>query len=207
MKKVILFLIFSSLFVSGLFSQQSDTEKKAAGWVASLSLNDAEKESRLVKVISTHLTAVKEWHDSHSYTLVPEGINPKTGDRLTELDRQLIVDATIPKDVREALMSGLRKDLTEEQVEAILDKYTIGKVAFTMKAYKEILPDMPKEIEETILSHLKLAREESVDYKAMNEISAIFKIHKTKIELYLYQNDYNWKAIYKKYVDSLKNKK
>jgi nitroimidazol reductase NimA-like FMN-containing flavoprotein (pyridoxamine 5'-phosphate oxidase superfamily) len=37
-------------------------------------------------------------------------------------------------------MAGLRKDLTEEQVEAILDKYTIGKVAFTMKGYKAIVP-------------------------------------------------------------------
>jgi hypothetical protein len=29
-------------------------------------------------------------------------------------------------------MFGLRKDLSPEQVEAILDKYTIGKVAFTI---------------------------------------------------------------------------
>jgi len=39
-------------------------------------------------------------------------------------------------------MAGLRKDLSEEQVESILDKYTIGKVAFTMAGYKSIVPAM-----------------------------------------------------------------
>lgn len=206
MKKLVISLLF--VFVFTYVSAQADTEilKKSTDWVTSLELNDKGKEARLADVISTHLTAVKTWHDSHSYTMVPEGINPKTGEKLSADDRQLIVDSTIPKTVHEALMTGLRKDLTEEQVEAILDKYTIGKVDFTMKAYREILPDMPKEMDEYILNHLKQAREEAVDYKSMREISAIFKIHKTRIELYLYQNNYNWKAIYKEYVDSLKKK-
>jgi hypothetical protein len=103
-------------------------------------------------------------------------------------------------------MSGLQSDLTEEQVELVLDKYTIGKVAFTMKAYREVVPDMTPEEETTIINYLKQAREEAVDYKSMDQISAIFKIYKTKIELYLYQNGRNWKAIYKTYVDSLKKK-
>lgn len=184
-----------------------EVEKKAKEWIASLNLNDDIKSKRLTDVISTHLKAVRNWHEEHSYTLVPEGINPKTGEKLTQLDRQLIIDSTIPKSVHEDLMSGLRKDLNEEQVEAILDKYTIGKVAFTMKAYKEIIPDMTPDEEKTIMDHLKQAREEAVDYKSMKEISAIFKIHKTQIELYLYQNGRNWKAIYKAYVDSLKKKK
>jgi len=34
------------------------------------------------------------------------------------------------------LMTGLRKDLTEDQVALILDKYTIGKVAFTLQVTK-----------------------------------------------------------------------
>ncbi|GHV14960.1 hypothetical protein FACS1894169_05000 [Bacteroidia bacterium] len=207
MKKLVISLLF--VFVFTYVSAQADTEilKKSTDWVTSLELNDKGKEARLADVISTHLTAVKTWHDSHPYTMVPEGINPKTGEKLSADDRQLIVDSTIPKTVHEALMTGLRKDLAEEQVEAILDKYTIGKVDFTMKAYREILPDMPKEMDEYILNHLKQAREEAVDYKSMKEISAIFKIHKTRIELYLYQNNYNWKAIYKEYVDSLKKKK
>lgn len=209
MKKIFAFFIFMTLVIAP-FSAQTPNEKatkKATDWVTNLKLDDQEKENRLIKVISTHLTAVEEWHNSHSYTLVPEGINPKTGEKLTTLDRQLIVDSTLPKSVHEALMLGLRMDLNEEQVEAVLDRYTIGKVDFTMKAYREIFPNMSEELESVILAHLKQAREEAVDYKSMKEISAIFKIHKTQIELYLYQNGYNWKAIYKEYVDSLKKKK
>ena len=207
MKKLVIFLLFVFVFTS--VSAQADTEilKKTADWVTSLGLNDKEKEARLIDVISTHLTVIKSWHDSHPYTMVPEGINPKTGEKLSVDDRQLIVDSTIPKTVHEALITGLRKDLTKEQVESILDKYTIGKVDFTMKAYREILPNMPKEMDEYMLNHLKQAREEAVDYKSMKEISAIFKIYKTRIELYLYQNNYNWKTIYKEYVDSLKKNK
>jgi len=205
MRQLVLFLVFILFPVTTILSQ--DNIKKSSEWVASLNLDNNEKESRLIRVISSHLNAVAEWHNTHPYTLVPEGINPKTGEKLTTLDRQLIIDSTLPKSVHEALMSGLRAELNENQVEAILDKYTIGKVSFTLKAYREILPDMTEVEESIILNHLKQAREEAVDYKNMKAISAIFKIYKTKIELYLYQNGRNWKAIYKEYVDSLKNKK
>lgn len=81
----------------------------------------------------------------------------------------------MPKEVHERLMKGLRRVLTEEQVEQILDKYTVGKVAFTMKGYQEIVPDMTEEETAFILEQLKLAREQAVDYKSMKQISAIFK--------------------------------
>jgi hypothetical protein len=183
-----------------------EVEKKAAEWTASLDLGNEEKAIRVQKAIATHLKTVRDWHNNHDYTIVPEGINPKTGGALAKIDRQIIIDSTLPKEAHDALMSDLRKDLTEEQVEQILDRYTIGKVAFTMKAYKEIVADMTPEEETTILNYLKQAREEAIDYKSMDQISAIFKIYKTKIELYLYQNGRNWKAIYKTYVDSLKKK-
>jgi hypothetical protein len=51
------------------------------------------------------------------------------------------------------------------------------------------------------------AREQAIDYKNMKQISAIFEIYKTKCELYLYQNDKNWKKIYSAYVKSLKKNK
>lgn len=71
-------------------------------------------------------------------------------------------------------MAGLRKDLAEEQVELILDKYTIGKVQFTMAGYKAIVPDMTALEEETILKFMKQAHEQAVGYESMKQISAIF---------------------------------
>lgn len=185
----------------------AENDKKAAEWVGSLKLGDAAKEARLVGVIGTHLKTIRDWHNEHPYTTVPAGINPVTGKPLSQLDRQVIANSAIPKSVHENLMTGLRKDLTEPQVEAILDKYTIGKVEFTMKGYKAIVPDLTAEEEKTILGFLKQAREEAVDYKNMNQISAIFEIYKTKSEQYLNSNGRDWKKLYKAYTDDIKAKK
>jgi hypothetical protein len=185
----------------------ADQEKKAAEWVSSLNLNDAAKETRLKEVIATHLKTIRDWHNEHSYTTVPAGINPVTGKPLSELDRQIIANSAMPKTVHENLMTGLRKDLTEEQVELILDKYTIGKVAFTLAGYRAIVPNITEKEEVAILTNLKDAREQAVDYKNMNQISAIFEIYKTKSEQYLNANGRNWKEMYKAYTDAAKAKK
>jgi hypothetical protein len=185
----------------------AEVDKKVEEWMSSLNLNDAAKEARLKQVIATHLKAVRDWHNTHSAADVPPGINLVSGNKLSELERQVIADSAIPKAVHEDLMSGLRKDLTEQQVEEVLDKYTIGKVAFTMKAYKEIVPNMTAQEEETILKNLKQAREQAVDFKNMTEISAIFEIYKTKNEQFLNANGRSWKQMYKEYTAALKAKK
>ncbi len=203
-------LILSFLLIStqsGLAKELTSQEQKAVEWAASLELKDKAKEKKVAEVIAEHLSLVKKWHDEHPFETVPAGINPRTGDKLTDLDRQIIADSAIPGEVHENLMSCLRAELTEEQVEAILDKYTVGKVAFTMKAYKEIVPDMTPEEEEVILGNLKKAREMAVDYKSMKEISAIFEIYKTKNEQYFNTHGRNWRDMYKAYVKSMKDKK
>jgi hypothetical protein len=184
-----------------------EAERRAKAWTDSLRLNDPDKEIRVKAVIYKHLKAVSDWNADHVYTTVPEGINPLSGNPLTRIDREVIAGSAKPKSVHEALMTGLRKDLTEEQVEKILDFYTIGKVAFTMKGYHAIVPDLTSEEEAVILGFLKEAREMAVDYKTMKQISAIFEIYKTKSEQYLNSKGRNWKALFKAYVDSVKAKK
>jgi len=76
-----------------------------------------------------------------------------------------------------------------------------------MKGYKAIVPDLTAEEEKAILGFLKQAREEAVDYKNMNQISAIFEIYKTKSEQYLNSNGRDWKKLYKAYTDAVKAKK
>lgn len=189
-------------------ADKSDPDTKAASFVAALNLTDTAKAGRVKRVIATHLKAVRDWHNGHDYTLVPEGMNPITGKTFSKLERQIIINSTIPKTVHEALMTGLRKDLTEDQVEIILDKYTIGKVAFTLNGYKSIVPNLNKDEEAFVLTNLKLAREQAVDYKNIDQISVIFKIYKTKIEDYFTNTDgRNWKQMFKAYADASKAKK
>lgn len=182
-------------------------DARAKEWVDSLNLGDPAKAARASAVIATHLKAIRDWHNDHPFTTVPEGINPTTGRPLSNLDRQVIANSAIPKTVHEALMSGLRADLSEAQVEAILDKYTIGKVDFTLRGYKAIVPDLTAAEEATILGYLKEAREMAVDYKNMNQISAIFEIYKTKSEQYLNSQGRDWKQLYKAYTDAARARK
>jgi len=186
---------------------KEDTEKKAAEWAASLTLNDAAKEARVKQVIATHMLAVRDWNNSHSADNVPAGINPTTGKPLTVMERQIIINSTIPKSVHTDLMTGLHKDLTDDQVELILDKYTQGKVAFTLAGYKSIVPVVTPEDEKVILTNLKLAREQAIDYKNIKQVSAIFEIHKTVIENYFTNSGRNWHQMYKVYTDAVKAKK
>lgn len=182
-------------------------QEKAKEWVESLHLNDHTKEVRLQKLIAWHLKTIRDWHNGHSYALVPAGDNPETGKPLSQLDRQMIIDSSMPDSVHSNFMKGLRKDLNEEQVKAILDKKTMGKVAFTFSAYKAIVPDLTKEEETAILGYLKQAREQAIDYKNKKEISAIFEIYKTKCEQYLNAHGRNWRQLYKAYYNKIKREK
>ncbi|MFW9596746.1 MAG: DUF3826 domain-containing protein [Paludibacter sp.] len=185
-----------------------DLEKRAQSFVDSLKLNDKEKETRVYAVIRTHMRAVRDWHNEHQHTDVPAGINPRTGEKLTDVHRDVIACSAKPKSVHENLMNGLRKDLTEDQVDKILDLYTIGKYHFTLKGFKAIVPDMTEKEEMYVVQQLKLAREQAVDYKTMKgEISAIFEIYKDNIERYFNENGRNWRVMYKTYTDKLKAEK
>lgn len=185
-------------------SSDLDIEKKVNTWLDSLKLNDAAKEARVRTVLIKHQKIVRDWHNEHPYTSVPAGINPLNGKPLSDIDREVIANSGKPASVHSDLMDGLRKDLTESQVETILDFYTIGKVAFTLRGFKAIVPDMTATEEAYIVQQLKLAREQAVDYKRMKAISAIFEIYKTNCEQYLNTNGRNWRKLYKAYVDSLR---
>ena len=207
--KLLLLIGFLALntAVKAQSSPAADDVAKAKEWISSLALNDVQKEKRLVGVVATHLTTIKEWHNSHPASTVPAGINPLDGKPLSELHRQIIADSAMPSTVHQDLMSGLRKELTEAQVALVLDKYTIGKVAFTMKGYQAIVPEMTAVETAEIQKLLELAREQAVDYKSMKEISAIFEIYKTQAEQYLNNHGRNWRQMYADYTKKIKAEK
>ena len=190
-----------------LAKADAEITKKAGDFAAALNLTDEAKATRVKDVIATHMKAVRDWNNTHNADMVPAGINPLSGKPLSTMDRQIIVNSSIPKSVHENLMAGLRKDLTEDQVDMILDKYTIGKVAFTLNGYKSIVPDLTPTEESVILTNLKQAREQAVDFKNIKQVSAIFEIYKTKNEQYLNEHGRNWHQLYGDYTKMIVAKK
>jgi hypothetical protein len=207
MKKIFSILFLSFLMVNAIAQNNEGEQKKAEEWVSELKLNNKQKEEKVKALIVAHLIAVKDWHNSHPASTVPAGINPRTGEKLNELHRSIIADSAMPAEVHKTLMDGLRQELSPEQVIFILDKYTIGKVDFTMKGYKAIVPDLTAEEEKTIRTYLEKAREMAIDYKNMKQISAIFEIYKDKSEAYLNANGRNWRQLYKDYTNKVKAEK
>jgi hypothetical protein len=197
----------SAKAAAAIVKSNAEVEKKAAEWSAGLKLPDAEKEKRVTAAITTHLKTIRDWNNEHPASTVPAGINPATGNKLSDMDRQIIANSAMPATVHKDLMDALNKDLTPEQLEYILDQYTIGKVAFTMKGYKAIVTDLKPEEESKILEYLKQAREQAIDYKSIKQVSAIFEIYKTKCEQYLNSNGRNWHELFKAYVNKVKAEK
>lgn len=182
-------------------------EKKAQDWVASLELFNEKDISFLTTLIYNHLRQVRDWHNENPYTSVPAGINPDTGKPLSNFEREMIANSAKPKEIQDKLINGLQRVLNEEQIEQVLDKYTVGKVQFTMNGYKAIVPDLTESEENFILENLKQARLESVSFKSMKQISAIFEIYKTKCENHLIQNGRDWRQLYKDFVNKVNEEK
>ena len=72
---------------------------KAKEWTSALNLSDAAKKSAVENVIAVHLTTIRDWHNDHPSSTVPDGINPLTGNKLSDLDKQIIADSAMPSTV------------------------------------------------------------------------------------------------------------
>lgn len=182
-------------------------QQKANKWVSALNLTDVSKAAKVKGFVRQHLTAVYNWNKTHPATDVPAGINPRTGEKLTALDRRMIAQSAMPGSVHQTLMDSLNAYLTPDQVGEVLDGYTVGKVAFTLKGYQAIVPDLTDQETAEILKNLRQAREEAIDYKNMKSISGIFEIYKTKNEKYLNEHGRNWHQLFKNYVNKVKAEK
>lgn len=168
--------------------------------VAALNLTDSAKAAAVTEIVRTHRKAVVEWHNAHPYTTIPE-VEAKTGRKLNEVEREMMADLSIPASVRKALVKGLKKHLSAEQIIQIYDGYTIGKVDFTMRGYYAIIPDLTDQEAAVLRGYLEQAREEALECRRMKAISQVFEVYKTKCEQYLNAHGRDWRALFKAYVD------
>ncbi len=174
--------------------------KKSESIVKALKLTDKKVESQVVTAVYNHRRAVRDWHNSHPYTIIPEK-DKATGKTLSKIEREMMADKTIPASVHQRLVKELNRVLTPGQVEQVFDGYTVGKVAFTMKGYYAIVPDLTDSEANVLEGYLKQAREEALECKGMKAISQVFEVYKTKCEQYLNENGRDWRQLFKDYVN------
>lgn len=180
--------------------------KKSQEIIAALNLTDEKVINLATTAVYNHRRAVRDWHNAHPYTIIPE-VDKATGRKLSKVEREMMADRMIPESVHARLLKDLNRVLTPEQVEAVFDQYTVGKVAFTMKGYYAIVPDLTDKEAKVIEGHLKQAREEALECKSMKAISQVFEIYKTKCEQYLNSNGRDWKQLFRDYVNKRKAEK
>lgn len=174
--------------------------KKSREIIAALNLTDEKAANFATTAVYNHRRAVRDWHNTHPYTIIPEK-DKATGRTLSKVEREMMADKSIPASVHARLVKDLNRVLTPEQVEKVFDEYTVGKVAFTMKGYYAIVPDLTDQEAQVLEGYLKQAREEALECKSMKAISQVFEVYKTKCEQYLNSNGRNWKQLFKDYVN------
>ena len=174
--------------------------KKSQEIIAALNLTDEKAANLATTAVYNHRRAVRDWHNTHPYTIIPE-VDQAMGRKLSKVEREMMADKSIPESVHARLLKDLNRVLTPEQVEQVFDGYTVGKVAFTMKGYYAIVPDLTDEEARVIEGYLKQAREEALECKSMKAISQVFEVYKSKCEQYLNSNGRNWRQLFKDYVN------
>jgi hypothetical protein len=170
-------------------------EKRTAGILAVLALEDAAKTDRLHDLIIAHYRALRDWHDSNDAKL-------KEG---SDEEKKAIKSSL--QTVHDKFLTALGSDLSPEQVDKVKECMTYNKVRVTYDAYCEIVPNLTAEEKDKMLQWLKQAREEAMDAGSSQEKDAVFNKYKGRINNFLSANGHDLKKAYKDWGEKQKSKK
>jgi len=140
-----------------------------------LNLNDPDKSARVHDILIAQYRALNAWHNENDAKL-----KASRGDTnaIAEIHYSL-------KLLHDGFLTKLAESLTPEQIEAVKDKMTYGKVQFTFAGYVAQYPDLSETNKQDILTMLKAAREEAMDGGSAGEKTAVFQRYKGRINNYL----------------------
>jgi len=156
---------------------------RASNIVSGLSLSDAEKSDQVTEIILTQYRALRARDEFINAAIGLDSPN-WSGERARLL--QCAGSA-----LHERFLSRLSAELSPEQIEIVKDRMTYDKVKVTYDAYCAIIPDLSDKDKTTILSLLKVAREQAMDGGSANEKTEIFQKYKSQINEYLNANGHD----------------
>jgi hypothetical protein len=150
-------------------------EGRTAEILKVLALSDTNQAARVHDIIIAQYRALNAWHDGHDAKL-----------KAAKGDTNAVADIRASlKEIHDRFVGKLAEILTPEQVDAVKDKMTYGKVQFTYKGYLVQYPNLNETNKAEILKILKQAREEAMDGGSSQEKTAIFQRYKGRVNNYL----------------------
>jgi hypothetical protein len=150
-------------------------EGRTADILKILALTDADKIAKVHDTIIAQYRTLNAWHDANDAKL-------KAAKNDTNAVAQIRASL---RTIHDQFLAKLAENLTPEQVEAVKDKMTYGKVQFTYNGYVSQYSHLSDENKQKILEMLKEAREEAMDGGSAEEKTAVFQRYKGKINNYL----------------------
>jgi hypothetical protein len=170
-------------------------EGRTADILKTLALTDADKIAKVHDLIIAQYRALNAWHDAN---------DPKIKAAKSDTNAVAQIHASLQA-VHDQFLTKLAENLTPEQVEAVKDKMTYGKVQFTFKGYMVEYPNLPEAQQQKILELLKEARELAMDGGSADEKTAIFNRYKGKINNYLNKEGFEPESKKRKATNSVPN--
>jgi Protein of unknown function (DUF3826) len=150
-------------------------EGRTADILKILALGDTNKIAKVHDAIIAQYRALNAWHDANDAKL-----------KAARADTNAVAQIRMSlKTLHDQFLARLAENLTLEQVDAVKDKMTYGKVQFTFNGYVSQYPNLSEENKQKILELLKEAREEAMDGGSAEEKTAVFQRYKGKINNYL----------------------
>ncbi len=150
-------------------------EGRTADILKILDISDTNKVARVHDIIIAQYRALNAWHDANDAKLKAARADTNA---VAQIQSSL-------KAIHNQFLAKLAENLTPEQIEAVKDKMTYGKVQFTFKGYMVEYPNLPEAQQQKVLELLKEARELAMDGGSSEEKTAIFNKYKGKINNYL----------------------
>lgn len=174
--------------------------------VAALHLSDPGVAARVLRALTAHAEASREWHAAHGAELKQLWARwAKARNRhdpaavqaaLAQIDR--VYAGFRPEHDR--LLSELRAVLSPAQLATaedrlIDDRNPTGRVEITYRVYLEEFPDLTPPQKAYIMDRLSAARTAAIDAESSAEKASIFKRRKDEIEAYLGAQGYDVKGM------------
>lgn len=195
---------------------QKIVQNKGKELAQSLKLGDQSKQDKVASLLAEHYGRVWAWHQlvdeklDAAWQAWDDARNPAKGGK-DELKALTIMIEQIDPIYAEfapqiqGLLAALRKEITEEQILALLDRITRSPgVDRTYNAYVEMVPEMKEDQKKILRSRLEQARVDSLSAWNDQSIIKIFKKYKIRNEFSIDYFGYGYRKRYEAWIN--KNK-